>query len=215
MPGDTVYDIGAGSGVITSVLAAHGCNVTAVELEPQTAQILRRNTANYQNVTIIESDFLALELPSTTYIVFANIPFHLSSEIIQKLTEATNPPRIAYLIVQKQFASKLLPDFAGSSSQLGMIIGPRFSARILQHLKRTDFLPHPNVDTVLLELQLREQPLIHHDKLSAYNRLVSQAFSDPKYFAKLAIPRKEIDPGVKPSQLTLSEWIMLFNTQRL
>lgn len=213
LPGSTVIDIGAGSGVITSVLAEYGCSVIAVELEERTAQILRKNTASYSNITIVESDFLTFTLPKTPYGVFANIPFHLSAEIIRKIADTPTPPQAAYCIVQKQFADRLLPDFDGPSSQLGMMIGPSFSVRAIHHLKRTDFIPHPNVDTVLLEILPREKPLIATAKLPTYRKFIQRAFSDPAYFATLATPRRAFNPGVTASQLSLSEWILLFTTK--
>src|SRR5690606_15650764 len=106
---DLVYDIGAGSGAISAVLAGACAKVIAVEAEPRMAGKLRDNMRQYGNVEVREGDFLAMPLPNGRYKVFANIPFHISSQIVRKLVEADNPPEIAYLVVQKQFAHKLVP----------------------------------------------------------------------------------------------------------
>ena len=79
---DTVLDIGAGSGAISAVLARRCRRVIAYENELRALEILRRNMARYDNVTIVAEDFLSADLPSESYKVFANIPFHLSSKII-------------------------------------------------------------------------------------------------------------------------------------
>lgn len=207
---DTVYDIGAGSGVISAALAERCQHVIAIEIEPKTAALLRKNMARYTNVTVRESDFLAMELPKTPYKIFANIPFHLSSAIIHKITSDANPPAAAYFIVQKQFANKLLPDHKGFSSQLGMLLGPGFAIRVRKHLKRTDFWPHPNVDTVLLEIKQREQPLINAREMAAYQKFITEHFTIPARFAKLPLEIISKEPTTKPSKLTLSEWIALF-----
>lgn len=207
---DDVLDIGAGSGVITSVLAQRCRSVTAIEFEPQTAALLRKNTSELPNVCVEEGDFLTMSLPKTPYKIFANIPFHLSSAIIHKITEAENPPTDAYLIVQKQFANKLLPEHKGFSSQLGMIIGPEFAIRIRKRLRRTDFWPFPNVDTVLLELKHRQEPLIEVDQLPAYRSFVERCFSSPAAFASAPLAKSGIGPGTKPSELILAEWVHLF-----
>src|SRR5690606_30493931 len=165
---DTVYDIGAGSGVISSVLAKRSKQVIAIEVEKETAELLRKNMAKFDNVSVRRADFLEMPLPKTPYKIFANIPFHLSSAIVRKITTDPNPPSVAYLIVQKQFANKLLPNHSGFSSQLGMILGARFSIRIRKRLKRTDFWPFPNVDTVLLEIKHRDQPLLASELLPIY-----------------------------------------------
>lgn len=210
---DTVYDIGAGSGVITSALARKCTQVFAIELEPRTAALLRKNTAELSNVTVIEGDFLSLPLPTSPYKIFANIPFHISSAIIQKITEAPIPPTATYLIVQKQLANKLLPHHSGFSSQLGMLLGPRFSIRIRKRLKRTDFWPHPNVDTVLLEIKQRDQPLVSNQAMAAYKKFITTNFTTPRSFSALPLHLVTKDPATKPSSLTLDQWLVLFQAQ--
>ncbi len=212
---DDVFDIGAGSGVISSVLATRCRTVTAIEFEPRVVNTLRENMRDYPNVTVYQGDFLEIELPKKPYKIFANIPFHLSSPILHKITEAVNPPIATYLIVQKQFADKLLADSDHFTSQLGMIIGPEFAVRIRRPLRRTDFWPHPNVDTVLLEIIHRDESLIKADKLDTYKRMVVECFSDPKKFAKMPIAEVGLRPGIKPSQMTLAQWIKLFSVQNL
>ena len=208
--GDTVYDIGAGSGVISSVLASRCRSVVAIEVEPRMAAKLRQNMATYPNVTVLERDFLSMPLPKEPYKIFANIPFHLSSPIVRKITEADNPPEAAYLIVQKQFANKLLPNSERFTGQLGMMIGPEFAARIRRPLRRTDFWPHPNVDTVLLELTRRSEPLIVHADMSAYRTFVERCFADPRVFNKTPRHALGLPQDVKPSQMVLTQWVALF-----
>jgi 23S rRNA (adenine-N6)-dimethyltransferase len=209
---DTVYDIGAGSGVIASVLAERCKQVVAIEFEPRMAEKLRENMAGYPNVEVREGDFLAMKLPKTPYKIFANIPFHLSSPIVRKLAEADYPPEAVYLVLQKQFANKLLPDSERFTGQLGMMIGPIFEVRIRKRLQRTDFWPHPNVDTVLLEMVRRSEPLIPRDKMLAYRQFIEDCFSDPKKFAKTPRIAADLPPDVKPSQMKLVQWVELFGT---
>lgn len=212
---DTVYDIGAGSGVITSVLADYCQSVVAIEVEPRMVQKLRENMVGRDNVTIVAADFLKTAPPKTAYKIFANIPFHLSSPIIRKIAESSYPPTAAYLIVQKQFANKLLPDSDRFTGQLGMMIGPVFAVRIRRTLQRTDYWPHPNVDTALLELSLRSEPLLPASDMPAYRRFIEGCFSDPKIFAKMPRQSTGLPPDIRPSQMKLGQWINLFHAQRL
>jgi len=207
---DLVYDIGAGSGTISSVLAQRCKSVIAVEVEPRVATKLRYNMEQYPNVTVVEGDFLSMPLPKTPYKIFANIPFHLSSPIVHRITEADNPPEAAYLIVQKQFANKLLPDSDRFTGQLGMLIGPEFAVRIRRPLLRTDFWPHPNVDTVLIEIVRREKPLIERSQMPAYRQFIIGCFSTPKIFAKTPRLAIGLPPDIKPSQMKLKQWVRLF-----
>ena len=150
---DTVLEIGAGSGVITSALAHRVAKVIAVEPDHTTAEKLRENLKKrrIENVEIIEDDFMNISLPDTPYKVFSNPPFHLSSAIIHRLIEADNPPESFYLILQKQFALKLLNTDRHYTSQLGLQLIQKYQTKIRLPLKPTDFTPPPAVPTVLFE----------------------------------------------------------------
>ena len=150
---DTVVEIGAGSGVITSALAHRVTKVIAIEPDHATAIKLRANLEkrNITNVEIVEQDFLEYNLPTDTYKVFANPPFHLSSAIVHKLIESDNPPDSFYLILQKQFALKLLNTDRHYTSQLGFALTQKYQTKIRYPLKPTDFTPPPAVPTVLFE----------------------------------------------------------------
>jgi 23S rRNA (adenine-N6)-dimethyltransferase len=208
---DTVIDIGAGSGIITSSLAQRCKYVIAYEVDPRMMTKLRENTAEFSNVRIVSKDFLDSPLPDIPYKVFANIPFHLSSPILRKLTEATNPPEAMYLITQKQFAKKLVIDGDHFTGQLGAMVAPLFAVRIRRPLQRTDYWPHPAVDTVLVELARREEPLIDIDKMPAYRQFIADCFSTPKLFLAKPLAKAGVSPETKPSQMTLTQWITLFS----
>ena len=160
--GDLVIDIGAGSGAITVVLARRCRQVLAYENEPGALNKLQQNMRRHKNVKVIAQDFLQAKLPDEPYKVFANIPFHLSADIVRKLTnnDETHTPQAIYLIVQKQFAQKIVPSDRHFTSQLGAQLAPWWQTRIRRPLRRTDFTPPPAVDTVLLELKPRPEPLL-------------------------------------------------------
>ncbi len=207
---DMVLDIGAGSGSITSVLARKVRWVHAIETEPRMAEKLRSNMERYPNVEVIEEDFLEYSLPTVPYKIFANIPFHISSPIIRKLTDTEHPPKAAFLIVQKQFARKLLVSDQHFTGQVGAAIAPWFTVRIRRPLRRTDFWPHPNVDTVLMELKPRPEPLLPRDVQKKYQDFITVNFADFKSFQKL--PRMKVGVAAEklPSQLTTEQWVALF-----
>ena len=156
---DLVVEIGAGSGVITTALSKKAGRVIAIELDHETAEKLRENLkkAEIQNVEIIERDFLDYELPREEYKVFANPPFHLSSKIVHKLIEAKKPPKSFYLILQKQFALKLLNTDRHYTSQLGLELIQKYQTKIRYPLKSTDFTPPVAVPTVLFEAKRVEE----------------------------------------------------------
>lgn len=150
---DLVLDIGAGSGVITFALSKKAREIWAIEPDHETAEKLRKNLEKFkiENVKIFEEDFLTMNLPNEPYKVFSNPPFHLSSEIVHKLLESENPPESFYLILQKQFALKLLNTDRHYTSQLGQKLIKKYQTKIKYPLKPTDFTPPPAVPTVLFE----------------------------------------------------------------
>jgi len=209
-PRDLVLDIGAGSGIISSVLAARAGRVIALEAEQSAYELLKRNMAPFDNVKVVRGNVLRYTLPHEPYKVFANIPFHLSSPIVHLLTESPNSPKAIYLIVQKQFAQKLLADDKHFTSQLGATLAPWWTVRIRKPLRKTDFSPPPAVDTVLLEMKRREEPLISDADADRYRDIVQNSFEKPAFFAKLPRARVGISPERTPSQLTSEQWVALY-----
>lgn len=213
---DTVYDIGAGSGIISAMLSKKVNKVVAIEYEPRTAETLKENMVGRDNVEVKVADFMKLPLPSHPYKIFANIPFHLSSPIIQRFVTTSHAPQAVYLIVQKQFGRKLVAtDTTFFTSQLGMIIGVEYAVKILRNLKKTDFSPAPAVDTVFIELVKRKEPLVPRQRLEAYQRFTEECFSDPKKLAKMPLEIIGAMPGISPSRLSLAQWVILFNSQKI
>lgn len=213
---DVVYDIGAGSGIISATLARKVKQVIAVEFEPGAAKLLIHNMQGYPNVSVKIGDIMKMNLPTTPYKIFANIPFHLSSPIVQRFINSPMSPEAAYLVVQKQFGRKLIAtDTSHFTGQLGMLLGAEYKVKIIKSLRKTDFWPHPAVDTVLVEMIKRKDPLIAKNRLSAYTQFTIQCFSDPKKLAKMPLHVIGQAPGASPSRLSLDQWVILFNSQKI
>jgi 23S rRNA (adenine-N6)-dimethyltransferase len=219
---DTVYDIGAGKGIVTSALASKCHTVIAVEADQRLVATLQKNLQDYSNVLVYQGSFLDLPLPQTPYKVFANIPFNLSADILHKLVEAPNPPVATYLVVQKEFAQKLLS--GGSyTSQLAVLLGVQFEVRIVEEISSTNFYPVPKVTSVFVEILYRQSPLVPAPDLQLFRNFVMYTYNSFKpviyealssifnrrEFAQVA---KDIrfSAGSKPSQLDLRQWLDLF-----
>lgn len=211
---DVVYDIGAGSGVIASELSKVAKKVVAVEFEPRTIEVLKRNMKALPNVEVIEADALAFELPNSPYKVYANIPFHLSSKIVKRFLQQHAPVDV-YLIVQKQFAHKLLPNNDGFSSQLGMQAGIIYDISIVKRLRRTDYWPHPNVDTVVLHMHRREKPLIPWSEYDRYCQFIEKAFTKPAFFKSTYEHKYGSVPDKTAAGLQLKDWLKLFSIKSI
>ncbi len=211
---DLVYDFGAGSGVISAVLSERAREVVAIENEPSALQLLRTNLGERKNISIIAGDALAVALPEKDYKVFSNPPFSISSALVRRLVESHNPPKCIYLIVQKQFAQKIMPSDRHFTSALGSEIGPLYAARIRKPLRKTDFTPPPAVDTVLLELKRRDNPLLDSSELKDYREFVRSNYDDFSLFNTLDRASVGVAAQRKPSELTIEQWVALFQQVR-
>ncbi len=220
-----MYEIGAGQGIITEELLKVTQKAIAFEIDKNLFNKLLQRFGNEKSLEIKRGDFLTHKLPNQPYKVFSNIPFNITSAIIKKLTQASNPPEDAYLIVQKEAAKK----FAGKpidnkNSQVSILLKPWFDFENFHQFKKEDFFPRPNVDIIMLRIKKRDKPLVGYKQKSLYEDFVTYAFNQfkpditeglskvfgkgttIKLAGKLGFP-----PSSKPSELGIEDWIELFN----
>src|SRR6185295_904905 len=164
-PSDTVYEIGPGSGIITATLAKVAGQVIAIEKDRDLVICLRERFRLLNNVEIVEKDFLAYSFQTgsckgqspTDQKIFASIPYNRTARIVRKILYDRSSLTEAYLIMQKEAARK----FSGIPREtlVSILAKPFFELQILFQLRRTDFWPVPSVDSVLLSMKRRTQPL--------------------------------------------------------
>ena len=220
-PSDTVYEIGPGNGIITDALAKVAKQVIAIEKDPVLVRRLREQFRVFDNVKIVEKDFLAYSLGTSEYKVFANIPYNNTAQIVRKILCDRSNLREAYLILQKEPAQK----FSGSPREtlFSILIKPFFEFRILTQLRRTDFWPVPHVDSVFLSITRRARPLIETHDAAAYRDFVQYGFARWKPNLKLAFKNvftykqwkrlaRELDfpLNATPTELSCEQWVGLY-----
>lgn len=182
---DTVYEIGPGKGIITAELARTAKKVVAVEKDAKLVGRLRGRFQTIGNVEIIEKDFLRFSITEREYKIFANIPYNITANIVRKILYAPPaPPSEAYLILQKEAARK----FSGCPREtlFSVLAKPFFEFRIIGELKRTDFEPAPNVDSVLLYIKRRARQLLQREDEALYHEFVNYGFRRWKSCLRLA-----------------------------
>jgi 23S rRNA (adenine-N6)-dimethyltransferase len=145
----------------------------------------------------------------------------MTAWIVRKILYTTPVPNEAYLIMQKEAAKK----FSGSpkETQFSVLAKPLFDIQIVRELRRTDFEPVPNVDSVLLRVKKRASPLVRKEDVFLYRRFVCYGFGTWKNNLKLIFKPvfshhqwKRLSKDlhfpldVIPSKLTLEQWLGLF-----
>lgn len=209
---DTVLEIGAGKGHITNVLASKAENVLTYEIDALLAEKLKPKLR--ENVRLVQGDFLRAALPETSYKVFANIPFSITTEIIRKLTTSEHAPDAMWLIMEKGAAKRFCgqPYETLSSLQLK----PYFDVKICHHLRREDFHPAPRVDCVMMEFIKKPHPDIPAAQRKAFAAFVQKA--KQQGIGKL-LTKKQISTALRLAGLPMIErsgnilyiqWLCLF-----
>ncbi|HEU5440892.1 MAG TPA: 23S ribosomal RNA methyltransferase Erm [Ktedonobacterales bacterium] len=174
-PDDVVYEIGPGKGILTEQLARRCGRVVAIEKDPCLAEQLARRFAAQPNVTIHRGDFLDYHLPRAPYKVVANIPFNITADIVTKLTSAACPPDDAYLVMQREAADMLLG--TPRTSLRATLLSPWFETEIVHRFRRTDFMPAPRVDVVMLRMRKRGPPLVSRRDEQCFRDFVVYVFT--------------------------------------
>lgn len=168
-----MIEIGAGRGALTKSLAECSRRLVAVEMDAYLAARLQR--AFGDRIEVVAGDFLEVPLPDEPYCAVGNLPYAITTAIVRKLTAAANPPRDAWLVVQKELAHRLCGRPYTGESLASLRLKPCWHVEIVDRLRRTDFVPPPSVDSVLLWLRRRERPLLFPAEMALYLQTVESA----------------------------------------
>ncbi len=175
---DTVLEIGPGLGTLTSELLRRAQKVIAVEFD---ADLARKLPAQFpgKDLEVVNTDILQFDLSGLPegYKVVANVPYYITSKIVQQVSEATNPPSIAVLLVQKEVAERIAAD-PGDMSMLSVSAQVFFEASLDIEVPAEYFTPPPKVDSQVVVLRRREAPLVALADQKAFFRVVRAGFSE-------------------------------------
>jgi len=155
---DDVLEIGAGTGILTKELAARAGHVHAVECDPAMITRLEQNLAGTRNVTVVKADFL--ELPMSDFgnpVVVGNIPYSITTPIIERLIEEHRHFRRAVITVQKEYGERLLAQPGRKAyGSITVFANYHFTIKKAFAIPPTQFIPKPKVASLLLEFTKRE-----------------------------------------------------------
>jgi len=226
-PHDTVLEIGPGLGTLTSELLRRTDKVIAVEFDEELARKLPGQFPG-KNLEVITSDILSFDLSilPADYKVVANVPYYITSKIIELLMTAKNKPSVSVLLVQKEVAERLAAE-PGDMSILA-ISAQLFADISLGAVVPAElFTPPPKVDSAVVTLHTRKMSLVHEQDEKAFFRLVKAGFSAKRKKLRsslsggLGIPKEQIEQylqtsglsgDVRAEDLAISDWISLLKS---
>jgi len=221
---DTVLEIGPGLGTLTSELLRRCGNVVAVEFDEELARKLPAQFPG-KNLKVVQSDILAFDLSVLPigYVVVANVPYYITSKIVQILMTADNKPRIAVLLVQKEVAERLAAK-PGNMSILGV------SAQLFADVTLGDvvpahmFTPPPKVASQVIIMRTRKAPFLDDISEKDFFKVVKAGFSSKRKKLRSSLSgglgisktdtegllvRAGIDADRRAESLSLDEWVRL------
>lgn len=179
-PGALVLEIGPGEGTLTERLLAAGARVTAIEKD---ADLVPGLQARFPELRLAHRDALTLDWRTAagagvgeSLFVAGNIPYNITSPLLDKALEPPRPTRIVFL-VQKEVADRVAAS-PGNSTYGALSIGVQSVAAVerLFTVPAGAFHPPPKVDSAVIRLTPLETPLVTDDRLPAFRRLVVGLF---------------------------------------
>ena len=180
-----VIEIGAGFGVLTQELAKRAKKVVAVELDSRLIPVLQYTLADYDNVKVINEDVLKVDLPGLIaeefpgmeVVVCANLPYYITSPIIMALLEQRLPIKAVTVMVQKEAGDRLCAPMP--SRECGAVTAAvRYYSepKVLFPVSRGSFCPAPNVDSMVIRLDVKDALPLQPEEEKTLFRVVKAAF---------------------------------------
>lgn len=221
---DTVLEIGPGLGTLTSELLRRAGKVVAVEFD---SELARKLPAQFPgtNLQVICADFLKFDLLilPVGYKVVANIPYYITSKIVQILMTAANKPSTVVLLVQKEVAERLAAK-PGDMSILAISAQVFAEVSLGQVVPAKLFTPPPKVDSRVVILRPRRTPFLTDIKEADFFRVVKAGFSAKrkklrsslsgglklsKTEVEIILNKANINPDNRAETLDLDDWVRL------
>lgn len=177
-PRDTVIEIGPGRGSLTDILADRAGRVLAIEIDKLLVGQLRERYATRPNVEIVEADVLEtdLALAGPDFLLIGNVPYYITTPIIFKALEPPIPRRSVFL-VQREVAERMTA--AADTESYGALtvnLAVVAQVEIMMSIPASAFKPPPKVDSSVVRLMPRAEPLVDRGSLAPFRTFVQAVF---------------------------------------
>ena len=223
---DFVLEIGPGLGTLTSEIFRRAGRVLAVEFDAELARKLPGQFPGKQ-LEVVNEDILQFDLSKLPagYKVVANVPYYITSKIVEKLMTAENKPSTVVILVQKEVAERIAAG-PGDMSILAVSAQVYAKARLGIEAPKEYFTPPPKVDSQVVVLETRDEPLVKAADERLFFRVVKAGFSAKRkklrssISAGLALDKQATDellqaanvnPDDRAEDLSIDDWLRVMN----
>ncbi len=183
-PDDVAVEIGPGAGALTLRIARRVRHLVAVEMDRGLAGVMRDELSGFPRVELVEADFLDLDLAALAathgvakLVVVGNIPYNITTPILERIFAQRAVIKSAVLLVQKEYAERLAAA-AGTPEYGSLTLFARYHALLepLMAVRSSAFWPRPTVDSMLVRFLLREQPPVDVPDEAMLFRIIRGSF---------------------------------------
>ncbi|KAA3635900.1 MAG: ribosomal RNA small subunit methyltransferase A [Calditrichaeota bacterium] len=223
-PDDKIIEIGAGRGALTYPLAESKASIIAVEFDNDLIGYMTKLLADFQNVELVHADFLTYQPAIENYILIGNLPYNITSPVIEFACQNRDKIRSCYFMMQKEVAIRLASS-AGSKdwSPLAIFSQLYFDIEILFDISPKHFSPAPQVVSSYIRLTPREETDIPYPdefdfvvrssfqqrRKTLLNNL-SKIVSDAKLLSDVW-NKLSFDLKIRAEQVTIEQFLSLTN----
>ena len=215
--GEICLEIGPGLGTLTSSLLKRFKKVIAIEYDKNLANNLPKSFPG-KNLEVINADILDFDFSQINgpYAVAGNIPYYITSPIIENILTTNNMPERVALLIQKEVAERIASD---KETLLSLFVKNRANVELGPIVGKEEFTPPPKVDSQVIFL-IPHEPEISEEVF----KLIKRGFAAPrkklahnlaglksKDELKKIFELADIDINVRPGDLHLSDWQKIYN----
>ncbi|GAB3225669.1 23S rRNA (adenine(2058)-N(6))-methyltransferase Erm(O) [Glycomyces halotolerans] len=221
---DLVVEVGAGDGMLTRHLTA-AREILAYERDGRYVDRLRRRFAGDDRVRCLHADIRDVRPPREPFALVSNVPYSITTDIVRWCLAARSL-HSATLVTQLEFARKHSGDF-GRWTRLAVTHWPTWDIALGERIGRQKFRPVPRVDSAVLHLNRRTEPLLSPRESGEYRRLVELGFTGaggslpaslrrayPSRTVERARAAAGIPRGVPVGHVSPEQWIALYRALR-
>jgi 16S rRNA (adenine1518-N6/adenine1519-N6)-dimethyltransferase len=222
-PGQLLIEIGPGQAALTWPLADSGAELKIMEIDRDLASSLQVQFAARDNVSVINADALQADFSEVTegrpFRLVGNLPYNISTPLLFHVLQWSELITDMHFMLQQEVVRRMAAS-PGSKAwgKLSVMCQYRCSVTPLFNVPPEAFSPAPRVQSSIVRLIPHPQPPVRVANLSAFERVVNQAFSQRRKTLRnslrsvLDAPSIEsagIDPGIRPEMLSLEQFAAL------
>ncbi len=219
-PGDTVIEIGPGTGILTESLLEKDIQLIAVEIDRDSVAYLRQKWPRLEH-QIIEADFLKMDMDkhiSSPFHIIGNFPYNISSQIFFRVLEYRKQANTVVCMIQKEVASRIAsPPGSREYGILSVLLQAYYDITYLFSVKPGSFFPPPKVSSgVILLTRNKTTSLPCDEKL--FFKVVKTTFNQRRKMIRNSIKSILLNLdgesellSKRPEQLGVAEFIELTN----